>query len=363
MDADFNIISLLRYTNLQWNRKYYETGTFSVQIPLEQYSSKIRHIYTKDRPELGVVTQINYVNQRGYRNVQLSGYFLEKELGRRIVYPYAKVTNIKNAPSWTVQRGKAESVAFAFFNGFKDLVYTDIHTPDDPPLYSCLGIVPGTDYGRGNDTEQTRKDEELDKKIYSILKLSGMSYRISYDFDENKKVFQVWSGVDRRQEQSVNNPIVFSTKYGNIKNPNIVISDTDYKNAVIEHADYRNASGEDITKVMVFVPYDRPADNDDHFVYKNSGINRNDYDEDSFDDALRNEAFLQLESFKKDFNVEFDAMEGSYRYMTDFDLGDNVSIEIPEIDVSGEARLIGCYEVIKQGEWSLTLEFGEPIIK
>ncbi len=363
MDADFNIISLLRYTNLQWSRKYYETGTFSVQIPLEQYSSKIRHIYTKDRPELGVVTQINYVNQRGYRNVQLSGYFLEKELGRRMVYPYAQVTNIKNAPSWIVQKGRAETVAFAFFNGFKDLSYTDPHIPNDPPFHSYLGIVPGTDHKRGNETEQIRKGEALDKKIYSILKPSGMSYRIGYDFDKNEKVFQVWSGLDRRQEQSTNNPIVFSTKYGNIKNPNIVISDTDYKNAVIECADYRNASGEDITQVMAFTAFDRMAELNDYFLFKSSGINKKNYDESAFQEALENEAFLQLEDFKKNFNVEFDAMEGSYHYMTDFDLGDNVSIEIPEVDVSGEARLIGCYEVIKQGEWSLTLEFGEPIIK
>lgn len=363
LDEAFNIVSLLRYTNLQWNRKYYETGTFSVQIPLEQYSSKIKYIYTKDRPELGIVSQLNYVNQSGYRNVQLSGYFLEKELGKRVVYPYAQVSNIRNAPAWIARAGNAESVAFAFFNAFKDIVYTDHHTPNDPPLYSYIGIDPGTDYGRGNETEQTRTGEELDKKIYSILKPSGMSYRVSYDFDKNKKIFQVWSGLDRRQEQSINNPIIFSTKYGNIKNPNIVISDTDYKNAVIECADFQNSSGEDITQVMVFGLYGRTSDYDDCFIYKNSGINRKDYDEDSFSDALQNEAFLELEKYVKNFNVEFDAMEGSYRYMTDFDLGDNVSIEIPEIDVSGEARLIGCYEVIKQGEWSLTMEFGEPIIK
>ena len=55
-------------------------------------------------------------------------------------------------------------------------------------------------------------------------------------------------------------------------------------------------------------------------------------------------------------------MDGSYEYMTDFDLGDLCSIEIPEINLSAHARLIGCYEVMKSGQWSMTMEFGTPII-
>ena len=64
----------------------------------------------------------------------------------------------------------------------------------------------------------------------------------------------------------------------------------------------------------------------------------------------------------KTINVEFDAMEGSYEYGIDFDLGDLCSIEIPEMGISAEARLIGCYEVMKSGGFSMAMEFGTPII-
>ena len=30
LDEKYQIVSLLRYTNLQWNRKYFEPGTFSL---------------------------------------------------------------------------------------------------------------------------------------------------------------------------------------------------------------------------------------------------------------------------------------------------------------------------------------------
>ena len=62
-------------------------------------------------------------------------------------------------------------------------------------------------------------------------------------------------------------------------------------------------------------------------------------------------------------NMEFDASSGSYEYMKDFDIGDECTIEIPKMYLSADARLIGCYEVMKSGQWSMTMEFGTPIIK
>ena len=78
LDKNYQIVSLIRSTNLQWSRKFHEAGTFSIQIPIEQYNSSMRYIYTKDRPELGKITQINYVRQQQYKYIQLSGYFMEK---------------------------------------------------------------------------------------------------------------------------------------------------------------------------------------------------------------------------------------------------------------------------------------------
>ena len=62
LNANYELIGLVRSTNLQWTRKYYESGTFSLQIPLEQYDSNVAYIYTKDRPEMGKITQKNFVS-------------------------------------------------------------------------------------------------------------------------------------------------------------------------------------------------------------------------------------------------------------------------------------------------------------
>ena len=67
LDSDFNIVAVLSYTNLQWTRKYYKSGTFSIQIPIKQYDTSFRYVYTKDRPEVGEISQINFIDERNVR--------------------------------------------------------------------------------------------------------------------------------------------------------------------------------------------------------------------------------------------------------------------------------------------------------
>lgn len=352
LNKSYEIVSLIRFTNLQWNRKYHESGNFSMQIPFEQYSPNIRYIYTKDRPEMGKVTQTNYINKNGFRYVQLSGYFLEKRLDSHVVYQKG-TSNITNSPTWLYQSGKAEDVAYAYFNGFKTIATASAS--------SDLGITAGTSQGRGKDSIHYRNGEYLGWKIYDILKPSGMSYRVIYDFVQSTRLFEVWSGLDRTDGNTDgNNPVIFSTKYGNIKEPNILIDETDYKNACLVTNEQVVNDTSTYTSRVVFSLGD--GDTECSFLYEKSGLNKNDYTDAEFPAALQNEAFNALTEYIKTINVEFDAMEGSYEYMKDFDLGDLCSIEIPEMSLSAQARLIGCYEVMKSGEWSMTMEFGTPII-
>lgn len=342
----------MRFTNLQWNRMYYEAGSFSMQIPLEQYSSNIRYIYTKDRPEMGKVTQTNYIDKSGFRCIQLSGYFLENELDRHIAYQKG-TSNIASDPGWLYQTGKAEDVAYSFFAGFKTITVGEAK--------SDLGITAGVSKSRGKDSIHYRNGEYLGWKIYDILKPSEMSFRILYDFVNSMRCFEVWSGLDRTEENADgNNPIVFSTKYGNIKEPNILLDDTSYKNACLVVNEQTVNDTSTYTSRAIFAPAE--GDTEYSFLYEQSALNKNDFLSAEFLTALENEASNALTEYVKTINVEFDAMEGSYEYMKDFDLGDKCSIEIPEMGLSAQARLIGCYEVIKSGQWTMTMEFGTPII-
>ena len=302
---------------------------------------------------MGEITQINFINQRGYKAINISGFFLENWLNKRVVYRKG-TSNIVGGPEWMNQEGKSEDVAYTYFNAFKDVSISQSGDTVD----CILGIESGQSLSRGKISNHERCGEKLGSKIYSILKPSEMSYRILYDFEENKKVFSVWSGYDRTQDQSENNPVTFSTRYGNIKNPNILIETTNYCNSCIIDNENNGA-------VYERALLNKSAEDDEYiFSYVKSSVNKNDYDSDTdFYSALDAEGKTDLNERVKLINVEFDAMEGSYDYMEDFDLGDKCNIEIPEVDISADAVLIGCYEVIKKGNHSLTLEFGEPVLR
>lgn len=358
LDVDFNVVALLRYTNIQWSRKYHECGTFSVQIPLEQYDSSFEYIYTKDRPEVGRITQINYIDNSSYKYMQLSGYFMENELNRMVAYSKG-VGNIISGPDWAEKIGYAEDVAHDFFNAFSNIQFSK----NGSNVQYGIGIAAGVNSRRGLMVHHVRENSYLGDKIYHILKSSGLSYRVLYDFESNEKTFEVWSGLDRSEEQTTNNPIVFSTRYGNIKNPNILIDNSTYKSGCIIVNNSTSDNAEVSYTRAIIDPDEIYSDN--AFLALNSSSNPGDYSTpEEFYAALEAEGQSEKDSnWTRTMNLEFDPVVGSYEYMQDFDIGDICSIEIQEIGISANARLIGCYEVVKQGVWTLTMEFGTPMIK
>lgn len=350
LDKNHNVLGVLGYTNLQWTRKFYESGLFSIEIPAAQYDSNIKYVYTKDRPEMGIVTQTNLYTQNGYQYVALSGYFLESLLGHRIAFQKNIASDIVNEPSWITQIGKAEDVATAFFDGFKDL-----HIQNDKGTDHTykLGIDTSASQGRGHTSEHTRGNESLDSKIYTILKPSKMSYRVAYDFSANTTTFSCWHGVDRSSENSEgNNPIVFSTKYGNITSANLLISSTDYKNGFLELYDYDSGGS------IMAADTENVEDDEVSLILNKTSLKQDDFDTaNAFYQALYAEGHEALLEHRMTVSLDFDTITGSYEYLEDFDLGDICSVEIPEIGISTDAVLSGIYEVVKAGNHTLSLEF------
>lgn len=395
LNANYEIISIVSYTTLQWSRKFHEPGTFCFSVPLGQYTKDWKYIYTPERPEVGEITQVNYVSQDGFAQMYISGFFLENQLNRMVVYPYTRymydpqdpggnLQTYPNAilwgtqPTWAKQKGYASNVAMAYFNAFKSIsfnAYTATDSTQRKTSTFALDILPGTiESGTYKRTEDTRNGEQLGDKLYSILKPSGASYKVRFDFEHSTKYIDIVIGKDKTEDTTTENPIIFSTKYGNITNPNVVISNNDYKDGVIQHL---KATTKEIYKVyqqpepphieVVSVVPTVKENAEGHFVFLDGKQTLNDYQAtlgwDEFMLAVAGDAREELEKLGQVVNVDFDALDGSYEYLVDFDIGDLVSIEIPEIDFSADARLIGCYETIQEGKWNLALEFGTPIIK
>lgn len=79
------------YESLQWNRKYYESGTFTMVVRADLYDDSWKYIYTDDRPETGMIQKVqvsdsdyNSDMSSGADTVTLSGFFMEEIMNRMV---------------------------------------------------------------------------------------------------------------------------------------------------------------------------------------------------------------------------------------------------------------------------------------
>ena len=385
LDSNFELVSLVSYSNLQWNRKFHEPGSFSVVIDADQYSPEWKYLYSEKRRELGEISQINWNKEANSQELTLSGLFMEKELNRMIVYP--RPTNFDNdagthygtsiikeadTPTWLIQKGTADKVALAFFEGFRKIKWRNyrlngltVEALETREI--ALNIEAGTIApGEYKPASHTRNGERLGNKLFDILSESLASPAIDFDYYAEKFKFNILHGTDRTIDNPDTeiNPVVLSSTNGTVTKAQIVKANTETKDAVLSISE-----SDDLTLVLV------NADKNGFGRFEKQDMNSKQGDyitEETVDKpagdrqhklAVAADAALALYDKKDKFNVELELNKGSYRYMEDFDLGDKITIEVPEMKLSINAQIICCFEVVKEGTWSVSIEIGTPLLR
>lgn len=329
MDENFELLGEVIPSNVQWNRKYYEFGDYSIVIPSRQFDKNAKYIYRTDRKQLGIINKPSYDDSKKY--VTLSGYFVEKKLNDKIIYP--------------VYRGSGEvsSVCSQIFNTYKDDLGIDIAEPQMMASGDTIDIqITG---------------EELGTKLFSILQTQEMSYKVNYDFVTNKLDLVFYKGLDRTQDQFDNNFVTFSKTFENISNVQADIDDSNYKNYFVV------AGGEEgVNRVVEVVDlsnggYKKMAFIDARDLQQQEGQSLDDYKLE-----LRQRGLEKAQDYLKITNITVNPVTSSYVYLEDYDLGDKCDIIVEELGIMIKARIIAIYEVVKNGYTTIELEFGDKIL-
>lgn len=383
LNERFELVALVVYSNLQWDRKFHQPGQFILELDAGQYTNEWRYIYTEQRPELGEISQVNFKKENnGRKTVTLSGLFMEKELNKMICYPMPSAfdddpgthygTSIlkTGSPLWLSQDSTADQVARAFFEGFKKISFRNYAVGDNSEIQTSTFELPIT-YGTTAPGEykraiHTRNGEQLGAKVYDILNESNASYRIPLDYDTGTLSFNIIHGINRTESQQDENinPVVLSTKNGTIKEASFVKSNTDTKDVMIQYSQsdeqtlvLANAKPGAIGRIMATTMSANQGDYIKEDTPDKAAADR------EHKTAVMADAMVKLYEKRDKINIEVDIDTGSYRYMEDFDLGDIVQLEIPEIGISADAEIAEVHEVMKNGTWSISLTVGTPIIR
>lgn len=347
LNSNFEVIAVgIPYDNLQWNRKYYESGDFSMRVALSVYDSSWKYIGTKDRPELGMVQQVQLSGSSDL-HVQISGFFCEKMLDDKTIFPKYK-TDV----------AKTETAIRDIFSRYKDDLPIGIEAANNPLL--------------GDRTQLDFSDDELGKKLYSILETRQISYRVRYNYTTNRLNFGVWQGKDRTQSQSVNGYQVFSTEFGNIAKTTVDLDDSAYKNYAIVPA---NANEDDIEQDVFYIDHSnggykkeivfdmrsrRPEKEREPTEDEPNPPTQAELDKE-YRDSVIQEATERLESYSKVEDIDVD-MVGDSGYMVDYDLGDKCDVILNNLGIQMQTRIVEVSEVFKKDGHTLTVGLGNKRI-
>lgn len=327
LNKEFQPLVYVPYINLQWEREYYTFGQFSVQILAADYDPAMAYLYTPDRPETGIIQKIELEETIKGRFVQLSGFFLEKILDDKIVYPtfYAS--------------GMMETTVRSMVQAYKG----------DIPLLSL-----GAAAGLGNSVIWQETGGHLGTVGYEKLQTQELSQRCLYDYQQNKITYAVWQGLDRTQAQTVNNFVVFSDGFRNLSKVQASLDSSNYKNYAVVAGE-----GEGTARKVAYADLSSGGYRQMLFVdAKNERYDAAEQTEEEYLAGLRQKGLEKLLDYQVVQNIEVDVSQGTFQYLRDFDLGDRVDVVISDIGVSLEARIVSVHEVIKRGQHTVSIELG-----
>lgn len=332
LDSNFNMIKFVEYINLQWNRRYYECGQYSVQILAKDFEKDFQYVYRASEKEVGVVQKVVYTSEERGEFVQISGFFLESMLNNYISHPTFSYNGML--------ANCIESILATFCEGLE-------------PMRMDLTQVP-----RVKTSIQTTGDE-IGEFLSSLLKEYECSITLTYNYIDKVFELKVQKGLDRTSENAPTlnvEPAIFNQSWGHFKHLKVVTDTSNYKNYAVV-----SGSGEGEQRKTVTVDKSNGETMQRLYVdardlQQKEGMSTQDYL-----DILATRGTEKLSKHNKILNIDFELIDGLV-YKENFDLGDKCDIILKDMG-EFQSRIIGINEVIKENRQELNVIFGDKVPK
>ena len=322
LDKNLETLTYFQYLNLQWKRRYYEPGSFSMRILAADYDPRVKFLYTPDRPEVGMVEKVDYERTAQGEFVQLSGSFLEALYNRIYAYPHIK--------------GKHTLAAL--------LAYAN-HPWYALDLYT---VQPDAGAFAATEVDVSWQNDTITDCLYSTLKTIELSWRFALDPNTGVLAMRVWQGLDRTQAQEENAFALFSDDSHHVTEFSYTEDESGYKN----HA-------------VVFYGSDSIGDPYRHDVYTENWQTEGrrwlmmNVDDDLTEAERTQKAHDELKKYPIVQSADIEVIQSGLLYRKDYDLGDKCDVVCHRLGKSFATRITGVNEVFKAGQHSVSLTFGE----
>lgn len=340
LDDEFNVQKNLDYfKNFAWNRKYFEPGNFSIETLLEDYidikSNNCKYLYCKEFRETAKLETLEYNSSSTSTTVIQTGRFLENDLSDRVIPTTFKISGTSEQIAREIVTKYCINCKYPLFGGKLQL---------------------GKYKGLGQKRTYQNTGGDIKTILYDLLKLDGLSYSIDYDYELNTLTFNVWSGLNRTENQTENSWATFCKGFENIQNDKYSRDDTHFKNFVF-------VAGEGTGSGRTIVEIDKVAEGEER---KELYVDARDLqsDEDTTEDEYREALYERgLEKLQENNRVELAEFEidpqSNLEYGKDYDLGDLVTYKNEDLELYIDNRIIEVSKVFDGENETTEVAFGD----
>jgi len=363
------------WIEIQWNRKYTETGDFSLYTNVENWNTDIKYIKNVGRPETGIVQKLNYDKKENGTFVEVKGMFLESLLK----------TGINNFPNSYYPQNTPErpndtkefleyllQASIGTITGYDNLEYYTLYTAvlaDDCEFPSTYNF-------------SVDALSNIDVILRSLLIPLYYSYYCTPVFNPKTDGTEPLIGVKIHiyKLNDKTDSIYFGDYFQNVKDIQYTLDESAMypRYYITQKIPYENAeqftnwywdyiSGEKVAWITerYVDPDNKQSDMGD--AYPAIGINTEISDiemigtnEYAIRSLMQQAGKLESLNHYKIETISADIIQNKFYYLTDYDLGDRCNLQITKLNQQFTARIAEINEVHSKNKVDISLTMGTP---
>lgn len=318
-------------TSIRWRRKYYEPGEVEIHVPAtKEYMDLLKEervVRRTDRREAAIITGLEVTEN----DMAITGRMLSFLLDKAILSKRYSMNKTAEA-------------------AMKALIAEGTRVVPDLTAAAVKGVGDAR-----VDFQATYKN--LLTTEQRIARASGLGFMVEFQ-DVGAMVFDVYEGVDRSVAQSARPWVVFSDEFGNLAAPRYTRTSTDYKTRA-----YVGGQGEGPDRVVVVVDKTPPGEEAREMFVDAKDIQMEDgMTTEVYEALLRQRGLDKLAECRRVECFEGDGENVSnFEYLTDWDLGDIVTVQYTKLGITMHERVTEVEEVFERGVVTYTPTFGDPL--
>lgn len=374
-------VKMIDFVELQWSRKYFESGSFVLYMAAKDYDPNVKYIQCIGRPETAMVQKVVYEEKSNGEFITLSGFFIDKVLDwSAYTIPISTVTF----------KGKAE-VKKRLTQWLLETVSDKYAQPKDvyeKPHWAVEGsAVNGARLSADSDVPNelsisAELGESTGSAIRKALKSAGYTLICRPIFSENEEPGKPLLGIELhiQRGRDLRDDVFFGEAWGNISKCEYAYDESgiysgflvsqeipdDFKTSNEVHGFWKD--GKKVRAIHEYVQFDNNIPSDlGHciplkvFNASISGVEIKSENEALIRAKMRDAAKLEMLNNYKQETISVDVLQHRFYYLKDYDLGDICTINIDSIQKEFTSRLVEVREVHSKNTVKVELVFGTPI--